>query len=279
MKIIQAMKRSCMAIVLMCVVTAGMAKTARAAEESGFAPVQELKQASGRLWGETKEMVTTPFTLDSSTMLQTAGVLGAVGLTYAFDGTIRDKVQKNKSRSLDKAADAVSLAGDPYLHLGMAALLYGGGVMADSPRWKETGEMLGEALILADASTLILKEATGRGRPGRTAHKGDFHPAAFRTDYDSLPSMHTASSFAMASVLARTSDSAFVSVISYSAATLVGLSRLKLNKHWASDVLLGAALGELAGRVTTSYHVGKRNYALVPSVTEGGGGLAVAGRF
>src|SRR6185369_10204281 len=138
------------------------------------------------------------------------GVAGAVGLTYTFDKQIQEKLAGLSSRALNKAADAGSLVGDPYLHLGLAALVYGGALLADSAKWKETGEMLGEALILADASTFIIKEASGRGRPEATPSKGDFKPFGFKKDYDSLPSMHTSSSFALASVLAATSDSSLM---------------------------------------------------------------------
>jgi membrane-associated phospholipid phosphatase len=80
--------------------------------------------------------------------------------------------------------------------------------------------------------------------------------------------MHTASSFALASVVARTSDSLPVTVLSYTAATFVGFSRLHQNKHWASDVLLAAAIGELAGRVVTANHaVENRRFAILPMVS------------
>lgn len=245
----------------------------------GYSLTGELRAGAGRLAGEAKDFAVTPFQLDNGNILLTLGVAGAIGLTYAYDTDIRDRLQAARSRKIDKAADAGALAGDPFLHLGLAAVVYGGGVWADSPRWKETGEMIGEALILADAATLLLKEAGGRGRPLATDHKGDFRPFDFRSNYDSLPSMHTASSFALAAVVARTAESAPLAFLSYGAATFVGFSRMNQNRHWASDVLLGAAIGELAGRVVTSYHARKSSYAVVPTALNSGGGLALVGRF
>jgi membrane-associated phospholipid phosphatase len=151
--------------------------------------------------------------------------------------------------------------------------------MADSAKWKETGEMIGEALILSDAATFIIKESSGRGRPQATSAKGDFKPFGFHTDYDSLPSMHTSSSFALASVLAATSDSVALKAAYYTAAAFVGFSRLYQNKHWASDVLLGAVTGELCGRVVTSFHAGRKKLALAPQAYEGGAGLALVGTW
>lgn len=250
-----------------------------AGDTAAFSLADEVKSGGTRLLDEAQDFAETPFRLQNGNLLLTLGVAGAVGLTYVFDGQIRDGFQRSKSKGLDRAADAATVAGDPFLHLGLAALVYGGGALADSPRWKETGEMMGEALILADGATLILKQAVGRGRPNAATDKHDFRPFGFRSDYDGFPSMHTASSFALASVVARTSQSLPVALLSYGAATCVGLSRLNLNKHWASDVLMGAAIGELAGRVATSYHARKDSFSILPTAMAGGGGLALVGRF
>jgi membrane-associated phospholipid phosphatase len=239
----------------------------------------EIGNGIARLGHETVELAKTPFQTDNGNLLMTIGVGGAGGLTYLFDKDIHDKLQASRGKSLDKAADAGSLAGNPFLHLGFAALVYGGGIVADSPKWKEAGEMMGEALILADASTFLLKEATGRGRPTATLSKGDFKPFQFKTDYDSFPSMHTASSFALASVAAATSRSFVMKATYYSAATFVGYSRLYQNHHWASDVLMGAALGELCGPVVTYYHATGQRVAIVPQAVENGAGLAMVGKW
>lgn len=273
------MKRQLIAIMLACWMVTAVAGNTVAGEANAFSITDEAGKAGARLLSESKDFATAPFRIDNGNLLLTLGVAGAVGLTYSFDSEIKNGVQRNRSGGLDRAADAGAILGNPFLHLGAAALLYGGGIMSDSQRWKEAGETLGEALILADGATLILKEATGRGRPSATARKGDFRPFGFRSDYDSFPSMHTASSFAVASVIAQSSQNLPAAVASYCAAAFVGYSRMNQNKHWASDVLLAAAIGELAGRVAVRQHGRSGSYALVPAAMDGGGGLALTGRF
>jgi len=52
------------------------------------------------------------------------------------------------------------------------------------------------------------------------------------------------------------------------------LSRISSNKHWASDVVFGAAVGMASAR-TVTLKVRKHKIALVPTVVPGGAGLAL----
>lgn len=235
----------------------------------------EISSCVKHLADESVNFATTPFQLKNNNLLLTTGVLGATALTYVFDKDIQQKLQNNQNNTTKNITNIGSLIGDPYIHLGIAALVYGGGIAADSAKWKQTGEMLGEALILADASTFIIKEAVGRGRPDTTSSKGNFKPLGFKSDYDSFPSMHTSSSFAIASVMASSSDSYAVKTAYYLAATFVGFSRMYKNKHWASDVVFGAALGELSGRVVTAYHASGNKLTFAPMAIQGGAGLVM----
>ncbi|AJE03050.1 phosphatase PAP2 family protein [Geobacter pickeringii] len=245
--------------------------------------VDEVKsfvvQETGTLGNEALEFAVAPFRTDDGALLGTLAVAGTVGLTYVFDNNIREKVAARKGHTLDKATDAGNIIGNPILHLGVAGAVWGGGILADSPKWRDVGLMMGEAAVIADAATLVLKEAVGRSRPFTGNGKESFRPFQFKSDYDSMPSMHTASSFAMASVIARTSESIPVGLLSYTTAAFVGFSRIYQDKHWASDVVLGAAIGELAGRVVTRFHAGSGKLAVVPAVSTDSASLALVGKF
>jgi hypothetical protein len=83
-----------------------------------------------------------------------------------------------------------------------------------------------------------------------------------------FPSGHAASAFAAASVIERhfgyrASWPALV------AASYVGASRLVENRHWLSDVVFGAALGEAVGWTVVGRH-GRSGYALQPVPVRGG---------
>ena len=251
------------------------------AEDHIFNSTTALKEQSLQFGEEALEVAKTPLDTKGYGLIGTLAVTGAVGLTYVFDEDIRNKLEGKKSKGMDTATDVGNVLGNPFLHLGIAAAMYGTGILAESPRWKETGEMLGHAILLADTTTFVLKETIGRARPFAKNDKGSFRPGQFKSDYDSLPSMHTSSSFAMASVMAATSESLPTKILYYSAATFVGFSRIYQDKHWASDVILGATIGELCGRIVTATYVNKsRNkVSLVPLVSENSAGLAFLGRW
>jgi hypothetical protein len=67
--------------------------------------------------------------------------------------------------------------------------------------------------------------------------------------------------------------SVIVPIISYSAASLISLSRLTENMHWSTDILLGATLGYLCGRqVVNNYH----RYAKIKNVAAKKGTLSMS---
>jgi hypothetical protein len=250
-------------------------------DENIFNSVTAIREEALRLGSEAAQVATAPVDTEGYGLIGTLATAGAVGLTYIYDADIRGRVQGIKDRSVDKAADAGNVLGSPFLHIGLATALYGGAIIADSPKYKEVGEMLVESVLLADATSFVLKQAIGRARPFVAGDRGSFRPFQFRNDYDSIPSMHTASSFAMASVLSATSESFMAKLTYYAAATFVGFSRMYKDKHWASDIVLGAAIGELCGRVVTRYHGehGKSRLTLAPMATPDGVSLALLGRW
>jgi len=108
--------------------------------------------------------------------------------------------------------------------------------------------------------------------------------------YQSFPSGHTTAAFAVASAV--TSESRrwwprgvwVVAPVMYGGATLVGLSRMYHNKHWASDVALGAAIGTFSGLKVVRYsHAHRDNkvdrvmlHAVIAPDGQGGGYLGFA---
>jgi membrane-associated phospholipid phosphatase len=120
-----------------------------------------------------------------------------------------------------------------------------------------------ESVILATAITGVLKGSLGRARPFVS---NDTNPSDFRlgggfgsSDRQSFPSGHTTTAFAVASSITsemrrlHPNTVKFVAPVLYGGATMVGLSRMYHNKHWASDVVLGAGIGTFSGLKVVRY--------------------------
>ncbi|MEG0789261.1 MAG: phosphatase PAP2 family protein [Alistipes sp.] len=129
---------------------------------------------------------------------------------------------------------------DDYLQYGPAALMLGlkiGGVKGRSS-W---GRMLVSDVFSAGVMALtvnVLKSTADVTRPDGSNNK-------------SFPSGHTATAFMMATMLHKEygGRSPWYSVAGYTMATVTGVSRMLNNKHWLSDVLVGAGIGILSTEV------------------------------
>lgn len=238
------------------------------AGESLFNSTATMKEEVHTLKSESLNILCTPLDTENHGLLCTLAVAGGVGLTYIFDDGIRRDFRANRSRTLDYATDMGSAIGDPLLHLGIVGAIYGGSILAGSKKCQETWQMLGEAALLGDTAGLVLKTSIGRERPFVQGDKARFRPFQFASDYDSMPSLHVVSSFAMASVLSAASESLGAKMLFYSGAAFVGLSRIYQDQHWASDVVFSAAVGELCGRAVERYHNStKQGMVLLPIIS------------
>ena len=125
----------------------------------------------------------------------------------------------------------------------------GGGPGAPGAGRRRAIRDLAIAGISSSLVNAAVKSAVGRARPDRTA-------VAFRAEQvpvreptsSSFPSGHTLAAFCTATVMAD-GRRPVASAARFAAAGLVGLSRLHLRAHHASDVLGGMAVGMALGAV------------------------------
>lgn len=166
------------------------------------------------------------------------------------------------NRFLQNSANGFEVITAPGAYI-IGGGLYAFGRLAHKPNVADLGWHGTESVILATAITSFLKGSMGRARPFVT---NDTNPTDFKVgggfgnaDRQSFPSGHTTTAFAVASSVTsevrRLHPTAlkFVAPVMYGGATMVGLSRMYHNKHWASDVVLGAGIGTFSGLKVVRY--------------------------
>jgi len=161
---------------------------------------------------------------------------------------------------------------DDYLQYAPIAMCYG----MDLLGFEAKHDILNRSVILIKSELLMMaivfptKQLTHHLRPDGSS-------------YNSFPSGHTAQAFVAATFLHKEYGhiSPWVSVSAYTMASAVGVLRVLNNRHYASDVLVGAGVGILATNLayyTHRYKWGKR-MTLIPTYNQKHLGLSMNYQF
>ena len=134
---------------------------------------------------------------------------------------------------------------DNYLQFSPIGIAYG----LDALGYKSKTDFNNRTAILIKGELLMtsivfgLKKLTHQLRPDNSG-------------YNSFPSGHTAQAFAAATFLSKEYKTRFkwIPYLAYGIATSVGVLRMANNKHYISDVLVGAGLGTLSMKMSYLTH-------------------------
>jgi membrane-associated phospholipid phosphatase len=109
------------------------------------------------------------------------------------------------------------------------------------------------SLVAAGIANGMLKASLGRARPRMERGPTEFRPFAMENGWQSFPSGHATTAFALATAISVEMDRPWVTALTFSGASLVAWSRGHEDQHWASDVVAGAAVGTIV-----AYHTSRR---------------------
>lgn len=109
------------------------------------------------------------------------------------------------------------------------------------------------SIFVAGALVQVLKVIIGRARPilFEALDFTGFYPPSFDWVFNSMPSGHTAISFAALVMIGMLAPR--VKPLTWTLAVLIGVSRVCVGAHWPSDVIFGAFIGMVVADLVKWY--------------------------
>ncbi len=192
-------------------------------------------------------------------------------------------VDKKIARGLPNSAGQVdfgrrfSRIGGSYGLLGISGGLFVAGAIGRDTKLRQVGLASGEAAVHSFVVTFALKMAATRERPFLGSGRGQFLSGFghVKKGDNSFPSGHSMGAWAVASTIHHQyRDKKYVPWLVYGLAGGVSAARVAAERHYVSDVVVGAGLGYLIGRFVSSQYGSKHGW-MVPQVNPG---VSVGGR-
>lgn len=239
-------------------------------ESARPAPLPSFVQ---RIRGDLRSFADMPFTMTRHDWRDVAIAGAAIGAVGAFDRQIRNSVQSESasSRSFATTVRPLGQVGG----LGLLALSWLGGHAAHNDKLVAIADDGFEAVTMTDVLVVpVLKEAFGRGRPRNVGSDSD----EFVMGGQSFPSGEASEAFAIASVITAHEHRWWVDAAAWGGAGLVGWARMRLDAHWASDVVGGAIIGASIGRWVVRRN-DEHRWTVIPQIGHDTAGAQVSMKF
>lgn len=191
----------------------------------------------------TKNLVTAPFHWQTKDWAKFGGWLGVSFATYQKDEQLQSWVQNQRTTSRDRFTDFLEPLGNKLTPIITMSSLYLYGSFTHKHHPRSIALKLLESYFFTGGLTQTIKLTSGRQRPDESNSSKNWNLFQFKRGNSSFYSGHSTVAWMLATVFAHEFKSKkAVPIISYSLSTLASLSRIYVNKHWTSDVVIGSSL-------------------------------------
>lgn len=226
----------------------------------------------------------TPFCFDLQKCLLTTAILGATAAASFEDRIVWDIKKRHESTRAGHFISPWQYYGKGSVALEIGGGLYLAGIAFSQPWLRETGREALASILFTGVLTSGMKVIFGRLRPYNNKGEDDFNFFSLDNKSWSFPSGHSATAFALSSVLSSQIDNPFAATFFYGIATLTAAQRVYSNNHWLSDVIVGAALGTFVGyTISKSSKIGKSfgsyQWEIAPYLTKSILGMSIVGTY
>lgn len=183
---------------------------------------------------------------------------GGAGGLMLLDKEIKSVFQHNQNNFTGSVARGVEPVGNIY-GLFVFPAIYVTGLAIKDPHVESIGLRGGKAMAISSIICFAGKNIIRRQRPDASTTPFNYALPFSKAKYNSFPSAHSSIAFTLATAFAMEfPDKKWVAPVAYSIASLTAISRVYNNRHWASDILVGAALGHFVTKAV--YNRGQKKY-------------------
>lgn len=216
---------------------------------------------------DTRDIFISPLKWNKKQLITASAIIGTTGFLFTQDRNIQQFSQKNRTAFTENISAYGLEPWAGYYAFGTMGLYYLHGELFNNERSKRVSLLLLKTYAVTGLVVRIPKMVFGRHRPYNNTPADPFVWEGLKGNKTSFVSGHTTCAFALATIFAQEyKDKKWVQILAYSIASCAGLSRIHDNKHWASDVLGGAAIGYAMGKLIYIKNNWNVNLSITPAI-------------
>ena len=230
------------------------------------------------VYDDVRAVVSSPARLTKTDVLRlSAFTLITAGFIYRYDRQIDEAFYRDTGKSgyengllvlgknFAKIGNIYNEVRPVYFLTGLTSAILLSGVIAHDTKLVDTARLMSESFLITGAFTTLSKGLFGRSRPFLEKGPHDFHFFEFRmrNRFLSMPSGHSSSIFSVMTVIANQYPHWWIRLPAYTFCVSVALQRIDTHQHWASDVIIGGAIGYWVGKTLVNKHKNSSNKSSV----------------
>ena len=223
-------------------------------------------------------LIFSPLKWNKKDIIAFAGLMSLEAIAFHKDEKIANVFIKNKNKFTDNSTKYIfQPLGNGYIVGPSVLLALGIGSISKYNKLTFFSLTASKSLFYSGFITMAVKYAAHRHRPYESGLNSNIWDGpSLSSEHHSYLSGHSSTAFSVATSIASVyHDKTLLKWSAYTIATGVALSRVYDNKHWASDVIAGAALGYAVSRFCYNNDKRRSNFSNITLLPQNNGLLMV----
>jgi len=219
---------------------------------------ETLKKDGNLIFGGVKHAYSRPFKWEKDDWLTFGGIAIGSALLYIYDEETNHYFVNQNEGAPQMLKEIGWYYGSPQNFFMLSTGIYGYGLFAKNEKFRHTGVLILSSAVATGFIQTVLKNAVGRARPSTGFGKNDFDPFSKESFYHSFPSGHSILSFTASHAIAKQFDNIWIKGGIYGVGLIAPISRLWIDSHWLSDVVLGMVISIVIVDSVDNFLIGKK---------------------